>query len=375
MFIGCYEGRYNWWPFHSDGYFFKSYEYDEKSGTCKRVLFDYIAYESALSHQIAFEYDESWTRKKEEGCPKYFGEAQDDKFLYLDQYHFSNEYISVMNEGDKVLGETVIDEKKLEKMKSCSIEKNNNINCSNVKSIGNIESYVRTCVSGQLEENHSEQVVDEYMKELADFNKYLYNSKVYSCDWKEKCKVTSQEFSKYQQEFLYPKMKNLKYNTSDVFNKTNLSKYFKDADCILGRKNPNKDNTDKINERVDEVTREEAEKSKNENEKIKEIFEDLKLPEKIGWGDELDCETVLGKNLEAVLKIAIVMLKIAGIIICLVKMMLTLIPPIVSKNTDALPQALKTCAILLGVCVAILLIDTLVNIIGNILGYDLSCIF
>lgn len=87
----------------------------------------------------------------------------------------------------------------------------------------------------------------------------------------------------------------------------------------------------------------------------------------------MNCNQLLGPTITKLLRILIDVLKAAGAIICIVKMMLTLIPPITSKDADALNKAIRTCVILLVILTLILLIDTLLVIIGRLFAFDLSC--
>ena len=93
----------------------------------------------------------------------------------------------------------------------------------------------------------------------------------------------------------------------------------------------------------------------------------------VDLGSSMNCNQLLGPTITKLIRILIDVLKIAGAIICIVKMMLTLIPPITSKDADALNKAIRTCVILLVILTVILLIDTLLVIIGRIFAFDLSC--
>ena len=55
-----------------------------------------------------------------------------------------------------------------------------------------------------------------------------------------------------------------------------------------------------------------------------------------------NCNEILGANLTAIVKASITILEILGAIIAIVKGMMTLIPPILAKDADALQKASKT---------------------------------
>ena len=73
------------------------------------------------------------------------------------------------------------------------------------------------------------------------------------------------------------------------------------------------------------------------------------------------------------LMVILSLLRIGASIIAIVNGMLIILPAVISKDADALKKSEKKLIILAIVLILILLLPTLLNIIGNIFGYDLSC--
>ncbi len=99
-------------------------------------------------------------------------------------------------------------------------------------------------------------------------------------------------------------------------------------------------------------------------------LEDVNVPS----GNLTSCEEILGSNLTIVVKMGITVIQIAGAIIAVVKGMMTLIPPIIAKDADALKKASKTLITMAIVLVVIFLFKPLLRFLGNLLDFDTSCI-
>ena len=91
-------------------------------------------------------------------------------------------------------------------------------------------------------------------------------------------------------------------------------------------------------------------------------------------GDLNTCTDLLGANLKAVVKTSITILQIAAAIIAIIKGMMLLIPPIISKDADALTKAGKTLVNLALVLMVIFLFKPILAFIGNLLQFDSSCV-
>ncbi len=94
-----------------------------------------------------------------------------------------------------------------------------------------------------------------------------------------------------------------------------------------------------------------------------------------GFGNpKTPCSEVLGPTLTALVKEAIKWVRIAGAIIAIVNGMLKLIPAIMSKNAEALNKAIKTCITMAIILVFCVLFSWLLNLIGTLFKWDVSCI-
>ena len=92
-----------------------------------------------------------------------------------------------------------------------------------------------------------------------------------------------------------------------------------------------------------------------------------------GEGGET-CEEILKPNLVKLIKLCIIVLRIAGAIIAIIKGMTLLIPPIMNGDKETLQKAGKKC-IKLGIVLLIIgVFPTIVRFIGTVFNYDISCI-
>ena len=123
-------------------------------------------------------------------------------------------------------------------------------------------------------------------------------------------------------------------------------------------------------------------KSKAEQIGIADTIEEGELKEKVDengilWNidtDPMTCEEILGPVLTKIIYSAITILQIVAAIIAIVRGMLILIPPIVSKDADALKKASKTLVILGIILMAAIAFRPIIRLFGSLLGYDISCI-
>ena len=94
-----------------------------------------------------------------------------------------------------------------------------------------------------------------------------------------------------------------------------------------------------------------------------------------GFGSKGDkCNKILGTTFASLVKEAIKWVRIAGGIIAIVNGMLKLIPAIMSKDAEALSKAARTCVIMAIILVFCALFPWLLNLIGSIFKWDVSCI-
>ncbi|MGM9877032.1 MAG: hypothetical protein ACI33S_00120 [Bacilli bacterium] len=87
---------------------------------------------------------------------------------------------------------------------------------------------------------------------------------------------------------------------------------------------------------------------------------------------EMSCEDLLGPNLTKIVRLCISILRIAGMIIALVNASLAVVPAI--TNPDKIKDAKRKCISMAILLVIIGVFPSLLRVIGNLFGYDLSCI-
>ena len=92
-------------------------------------------------------------------------------------------------------------------------------------------------------------------------------------------------------------------------------------------------------------------------------------------GEPMTCKEIVGPNFVKLIQFCITTIKIAATIIAIVNGMLIMIPPITSKNYDALNEALKKVIRMLIILAIILVLPVIIRVIGTMFDFDLSCIF
>ena len=86
------------------------------------------------------------------------------------------------------------------------------------------------------------------------------------------------------------------------------------------------------------------------------------------------CNEILGNNLTKIVKFAIILLRVAGAVIAIVNAMIVLVPAVMSKDADALQKSKSKC-ISMGILLAVILVfPSILKFIGNVLGFDISCL-
>ena len=88
----------------------------------------------------------------------------------------------------------------------------------------------------------------------------------------------------------------------------------------------------------------------------------------------MTCEEILGEG-SKLIKLGINVLRIAGVIIALLNGMMAFIPAVSSGDKGELNKAFKKCIDMAIILILIVLIPELINVIGNLFGWDTSCIF
>ena len=88
----------------------------------------------------------------------------------------------------------------------------------------------------------------------------------------------------------------------------------------------------------------------------------------------MTCTEILGPNLTKIVHAGVKAIQIIGAIAAIVKGMITLIPAVMAKDAEGLKKAQKTLVTMAIILLCIFLLPYLVRWIGNILGYDISCL-
>ena len=94
-----------------------------------------------------------------------------------------------------------------------------------------------------------------------------------------------------------------------------------------------------------------------------------------GFGDgEQSCSDILGPTLTEFVKLGITVVRIGGAIIAIVNGMLKLIPAVISKDASALNKAFDKCVKMAIILAVICFFPLILNLIGTIFKFDMSCI-
>ena len=96
----------------------------------------------------------------------------------------------------------------------------------------------------------------------------------------------------------------------------------------------------------------------------------------MGFGSSGEsCVSWVGATLSKVIKAIFTIIRIIGAIIAIVNGMITLVPAVISKDADALKKASSKCVKLAVVLAIIGIFPSLINFLGTIFKFDLSCLF
>jgi len=90
--------------------------------------------------------------------------------------------------------------------------------------------------------------------------------------------------------------------------------------------------------------------------------------------DPLSCREIVGTNVYRLINVAITIFQIVCVIYALVKGMILLIPPIISKDNDALAESSRQLILLALILLAALLFRPIASFIGKLTDFDVSCI-
>lgn len=103
------------------------------------------------------------------------------------------------------------------------------------------------------------------------------------------------------------------------------------------------------------------------------ILADTPTITSFGTGEE-SCSDILGPTFTELVKLGISIVRIGGSIIAIVNAMLQLVPAIMSKDASALKKALDKCVVMAIILAVIALFPLILNLIGMIFKFDMSCL-
>lgn len=103
------------------------------------------------------------------------------------------------------------------------------------------------------------------------------------------------------------------------------------------------------------------------------ILADTPTITSFGTGEE-SCSDILGPTFTELVKLGISIVRIGGSIIAIVNAMLQLVPVIMSKDASALKKALDKCVMMAIILAVIALFPLILNLIGMIFKFDMSCL-
>lgn len=425
VFAGCYKAHVNEsdnWD-GGDYYVFKIVEY--KNGKCKETESDIVPAKGIKSYGYivwpiirgSTEYNghegigddaatyKSWTATNGGECPLMFGLTANTRWYTANEhrYVFSNDEsgFDLMTwsffGGEKYKtnpGCTVQDETGHDEAEECfnnAKEKINKKTCptdlTKLSELADeLQKYQDECES-QYEVLYSRGLLEKDAEEFSSKLKDAAEKKISECYY-GRCNITATEQAKIEAEQSKSTNSACKDGCSDSTNTTCmncLKNVYKNAGinstktaCMLNIEEEKEKTEDKVNDDIDNQFAADVEKTVEENKELREAianFEfEAELPE-FGFGEEgSTCASILGENLTKVVNLGITAVRIAGAIIAIVNGMITLLPPLVSKDADALKKAGNKC-IKLGVVLLIIgVFPTIVKVIGRLFGYDLSCI-
>ncbi len=132
----------------------------------------------------------------------------------------------------------------------------------------------------------------------------------------------------------------------------------------------------KIIKDIEESSNEHDEEQIDQNAQNTNYFFHIPGLEGFGFGTAKKCSEIFGENLGVkIIKGIINALRIVGAIIAIANAMITLIPAVISKDAEGLKKAGRKLVMMAVVLAIIGILPSIVNLIGLMFGYDLSCIF
>ena len=422
IFAGCYkyEMKSDQGKFPAGTYFIFQYFLPNSSGTCSMVdwdvvpakgLWDYNGQEGIGAEGATY----YWTATNGGACPLLLGvtgnttalTAQVNKFVFADteaqlqQFDSRQFRFDFWNIEDYVINAacTVQDKEGLEKAVACyddAITKIKNKTCptdlSDIAAFkAELDGLANKC-SPYEEILYKHSFLVDNANNFKQMLSTSINEKLTSCQY-GKCNLSSTNITNLTNALNGKACQNGcagKTGTAyddcikcleTAFNSCGLTSEQKK--CLLDSQKAKDEAVEELEKQIEEEQEEHVEEEMKEAQEIRESIynrysgktaaaPEVELPPEDGKLG--NCETILGSNLTAIVKVSITIIQIAGAIIAIVKGMMTLIPPILAKDADALKKASKTLTTMAIVLVIIFLFRPILRFIGNILDFDTSCI-
>ncbi len=146
-------------------------------------------------------------------------------------------------------------------------------------------------------------------------------------------------------------------------------------DALLAKENNKNDSEDIIEDQSQEYTDEASQHNAEVGSTTRYEFHIPGMGDG-GFGDKgQKCEDILKNNGIKIVKGIVNVLRIAGAIIAIANAMIVLIPAVISKDADGLKKAGRKLIVMAVVLAIIGILPSIIYLIGQLFGYDLTCIF
>ncbi len=369
----------------SNAYFYGVYKSNAKNTKCNLIYEAYFPVHRNASKLIEGDDEihillDGTEATASTGCANYFYVQNQGKSneSYVFSYEDTKKYEWFDQSG---IGETSYDQSDVDGIENCVLNKISLPNCNN------LNDYVSDAIKSCIESSKPGFSGEKFDQLALDVNKELVKDKKIEsvslfCQFKNKCNVSNEktflsEFTKWRTD--------LEKNTgsNNYYGYSILQNYFTDpniASCISGTYN-NESEKKELENKVDElenVASETIDKTVDETKKEIENYKDsdstlpvippLDIDDNVGT-----CSEILGPSLTKLVKAAVRILQIGGVIATIVNAMISLIPAITSKDQEGLKKAVRKCIYMAIVLVLLLLLGTIIKLIGMVFGFDTSC--
>jgi len=354
-----------------------------------------------------------WTAKDGGECPLFFGltgnttiwTSDKNSFVFADNANdlkLDKKQFRILfwnsQEYETLTGCTVQDKAGYDKAVACydeAITKIKSKSCpSDMSDISQYQSELNGLAnkcSSELEVLYS---VDYLKANAATFSSNLKkaaNEKLTSCQY-QNCKLTENNIASLTNVLSTKTCKNgcsgksgTEYDScisclKGAFNSCGLTST--QIQCLVDSQKKKDDATEQLGEQIEQEQEQHVQEELEESQQIlQQVYgqytgtaevQDPEIPTEDPGLTE--CKKILGPNLSAIVKVSITILQIVGAIIAIVKGMMTLIPPVLAHDADALKKASNILVKMAIILVVIFLMKPLLRFIGNLLDFDISCL-